>query len=97
MVSRPRSGLPDARIETEVAHELLRPRETFHISNCRLDGKRDDHMDSWDRHQLLNAFISQRRTGKITLDHFEILAKTIELAQMSPDCEVFILGHHLFS
>jgi hypothetical protein len=59
--------LPDARIQTDVADELLRPREALDISNRRLDGQRDDHMDAWNRHQLLNAFFSQRRAGKITL------------------------------
>jgi hypothetical protein len=54
-------------------------------------------MDAWDRHQLLNAFVSQRRAGKITPDHFEILAEPIELAQMPLDGEALVLGHHLLS
>jgi hypothetical protein len=52
-------------------------------------------MDARNRHQLLNAFISQRRASKITLDHFQILAEPVELAQMPLDGETLIPGHHL--
>ena len=95
MVGRPRSGLPDAWIETEVAGELLRPREALDISNRRLDGQRDDHMDAWNRHQQLDAFLNQCRAGQITLDHFEILAEPVELTQMPLDSETLVLGHPL--
>jgi hypothetical protein len=52
------------KIQTET---LPQTREALDISSRRLDGQRDDHMDAWNRHQLLNAFFSQLRAGKITL------------------------------
>ena len=57
--------------------------------------ERYDHVDAWDGHQALDALVRQRRAGEVALDHLEVLAEPIELAQMPLDRKPLILRHDL--
>ncbi|MDR7223696.1 hypothetical protein J2X13_004119 [Aminobacter aminovorans] len=50
----------------------------------RLHRQRDGHIDAWNGHQTLRAFI-ESRTGKIALDKLEVIAQPVELAQVPID------------
>jgi hypothetical protein len=79
-IGRARARLPYARVEAEVADELLRFIEAPHLTDRRHDGERHHHVDAGNRHQLLDTFVRKCRTRKIALDDLEVLAEPIELA-----------------
>src|SRR5215831_12712153 len=82
VVGRPRARLSDARVEAEIADELLGLVETTRLADRRHDGKRHHHVDARDRHQLLDPVVRQSRASKIALDDFKVFAEPIELAQV---------------
>ena len=57
--------------------------------------ERHHHVDAWDRHQPFDALVRQRRAGEIALDHLQVLAEPVELAQMPLDRKPLILRHDL--
>lgn len=95
VISRPWSRLPDTWIEAKVADKLLRFVETGHIANCSHDRERHYHVDARDRHQALDTVVRKSRAGQIALDHFQVLAQPVELAQMPFDREALVLRHDL--
>jgi len=90
-----RARLAHARVEAEVADELLRSVEAPHLANRGHDGKRHDHVDAGDRHQPLDRFVRQRRTSQIALDDLEVVGEPIELAQVTLDGKLFVLRQDL--
>ena len=81
MTGGPWPRLPDARIEAEIADELLRTVEALDRADSRHERQRDDHVDAGNRHQTRDTFVGQRRTGKVALDRLEVFAKPVALAQ----------------
>ena len=57
--------------------------------------ERHHHVDAWDRHQARDALVRQSRAGEIALDHLEVLAEPIELAQVPLDGKPLVLRHDL--
>ena len=84
-----------ARVQAEIADELLRFIEARYLADRRLHGECHDHVDAWDRHQPFDALVRQRRAGEVALDHLQVLAKPVELAQMPFDRQALILRHDL--
>src|SRR5580704_19497707 len=82
MVSGTWSRLPDARIETEITHQLLRLAEAVDVADRRDDGERHDHVDAGDRLQPRDVLAGKSRARQVALDDRQILAEPIELAQM---------------
>ena len=76
VISWSRSGLSDARVETEVADELLGSVETTRLADRRHDGKRHDHIDARDCHQPLDPVVPpepselERRTSSLNKKDF---------------------------
>jgi hypothetical protein len=68
MVSGTRSRLPDARIETEITHELLRIAEAVDVADPCDDGERHDHVDAGDRHQPRDVLVRKSRARQVALD-----------------------------
>jgi hypothetical protein len=95
MVGGAWSGLPDAWVQAEITHKLLRLIETGHLADRRLHRQRDGHVDTGDGHQALHAIISEGRAGKIAFDDLEVVAEPIELTQMPLDRQPLILRHDL--
>jgi len=60
VISRSRSGLSDARVEAEVADELLRLPEASNLADRRHDGERHHHVDARNCHQAFGALVRQR-------------------------------------
>ena len=95
VIGRPRPRLSDARVQAEIADELLRFVEARHLADRRHHGERHHHVDARDRHQPLDALVRQRRAGEVALDHLQVLAEPVELAQMPFDREPLVLRHDL--
>src|SRR5215210_1325142 len=55
MVGRPGSRLPHARVQAEVADELLRALEPLDVADGSLEGERHNHVDARDGHQPLDT------------------------------------------
>ena len=92
MIGWPWPRLPDAWIEAEIADKLLRTVEALGRADSRHERQRDDHVDAGNRHQTRDAFVSQRRAGKVALDRLEVFAKPVELAQMPLDRTALVVG-----
>jgi hypothetical protein len=95
VVGRPRPGLPHTWVQPEIADQLLRSLEARDVADRRLERERYDHVNAWDRHQARDALVRQRRACEIALDHLEVLAEPIELAQVPLDRKPLILRHDL--
>src|SRR5208282_5979499 len=91
------SRLPDARIETEITHELLRLDEAVDVADRCGDGERHDHVDAGDRHQPCDVLVRKSRASQLTLDDRQIPPEPIEFAQMPFDSKAFVLRQDLFT
>ena len=70
--------LADARIETEITHELLGLAEAVDVADRCDDGERHDHVEAWDRHQPGDVLVRESRARPGALDDRQILAEPIE-------------------
>src|SRR5260221_14468523 len=77
------TGLPHARIQTEVAHQLLGRREASDIPYSRQHTARHDGVDAADGHQSTYAWIAKRFLRQFPVDHGQFGGKSIMFAQMS--------------
>ena len=87
--------MPDAGVQAEIAHQLLRTLEARYVADGGHHGERHHHGDARDRHQSLEALIGQRGAGKIALDHLQVLAEAVELAKVPLGHKLLVLRHDL--
>ena len=60
MIGWPRSGLPDARVQPEIADQLLGFGKALDIADRGDQRERHDHINAGDGHQALHSFIGER-------------------------------------
>ena len=96
MVSRPRSRLPHARVQPEIADELLGFGKALDIADRGDQRERDNHINAGDGHQAFCPFVGERRLGKIAFDGFEIVSQPVELAEVALYCQPLIPRQNLF-
>jgi hypothetical protein len=87
--------LPDARVQPEIADQLLGTGKTLDIANRSLQRKRHHHINARNGHQALDTLVGERRSGEIAFDHFEIVAKPVELAQVTLHRQALVAGQDL--
>ena len=73
------TGLAHARVEPEIAHQLLRAGETADIADRRHQPRRNRQIDTGDRHQPLDRHIVQRTLRDLAVEDVEVLGETIKL------------------
>ena len=95
MMGGAKTGLAHARIEPEVADQLLGTLEAGDIADRRHQPGRHRQIDAGDREQSPDRRVIQRALGDLPVKDREILAKPIELAHMPLDREPLIVGHRL--
>ncbi|ESY30770.1 hypothetical protein X747_31995 [Mesorhizobium sp. LNJC384A00] len=86
-----KTGLPDARIEAEVAHQLLRFAEPVDIPDRRNDPGGHDGIDAGDRLKPTDPGIVNRIPGDITIKVYQILSQAIDLTDTSGDRGPFVV------
>jgi len=91
VVGRSRSGLPHTRVQPEIADQLLAAGEAFDIADRRHQRAPHDHIDAGDRHQAVHFLVGERRSG----DHPKIVAKPVELAQVTLHGQTLVAGQDL--
>lgn len=95
MLGKPETGLPDTRVQTDIADEFLGIGKSPYIADRRNQAGSNNEVDAGDREQSLNGWIANRRLCDLALENRQILAQPIELTQMSFDCRGFVIGDHL--
>ena len=60
MVCRARSGLPHARVQPQIADQLLGFGKALDIADRGDQRERDNHINAGDGHQPLHSFIRER-------------------------------------
>ena len=96
MMRRMRSRLPNARIEPEVAHQLLRRRKATDISNRGNQADRHGGIDTVDAEQALDLLILEHCLTEIPIHNLEVLSQAIKLSQPLLDGKPLIQRQRLF-
>ena len=95
MVSRAQTRLTNPRVQSEVAHQLLRALESTNVADrCHQPGG-DCEIHPRDRDQSLDCLIVQRALGDLPLKKLEILAEPIELSNVLLDGEPLVIRQGL--
>ena len=84
--------LTHARIETEVAHQLLGVLEAVDVADRRHEPRRDGEIDAGDRHRPLDRHIVQRALRNLAVEQVEVLCETIKLADVPLDRGTLVVG-----
>ena len=93
VLGEPEPGLPDTRVEPEVAHQLLRAGEAADVADRRDEPGRDRDVDAGDREQPLDRRVIDRRASRdLAVEHVEILAEPVQLAQVPLDRGPLVVG-----
>jgi hypothetical protein len=85
MLGKAKAGLPDPRVETEVADQLLRAREAADVADRRDQACRDRDVDPGDGQQAPHGRIVDGGLCDLVVQHGEVLAEAVELAQVPLD------------
>jgi hypothetical protein len=97
MLGETQSGLPDTGIEPDIANELLRAGKPAHVTDRRGQADRDRQVDAGNCQQALHRRITNCRLGEGATEAAQILAESVELAQMALDGLLLILGQRLLT
>ena len=89
------TGLAHARVEPEIAHQLLRAGETADIADRRHQPRRNRQIDTGDRHQPLDRHIVQRTLRDLAVEDVEVLGETVKLTDMPLDRGALVVGNQL--
>ena len=92
MLSQTEAGLPHPRVQPDIADQLLRAGKAAHIADCRDETGGDDEINTGDREQPLDRRISASCLCDLGVENPEILAQSIELAQVPFDCSALVVG-----
>ena len=95
MLRQTETGLPHARIEPDIAHELFRAGEPADIADRRDDTGSHRQIDAGDGRQPFHGGIVHRRLGDLAVEHGQVLAQPVELALVALDRGCLVLGHGL--
>lgn len=77
--------MADARVEAEVADELVRGGEAAEVADGGADRERDGRIDASDRHQPLHLLACKRDASEISVDQQQLLGVEVELTQKRLD------------
>ena len=89
------AGLLDARVQAEVADELVRRAEAGEVADGGGDRDRDRDVDAGDRHQSPGRLAAQRDARELGVDQPQLLAVEVQLAQQRPDGPALVGGQLL--
>jgi hypothetical protein len=89
------AGLPDPRIEPEVAHEFFRRREPMDVADGRQYAHRHGGVHASNRHQPLDSGLLERLLGEALVHVGEFGAKAVEFSGMAKDDASLVLGERL--
>ena len=95
VVGRAKPGLADARVEAEVADQLLRTVEAGDVAYRRHQPGRHRQVDAGDRQQPVDRHVLERALGDVAVEVGEVLAQPVELADMARDRRPLILRQRL--
>ena len=91
----PVAGLPDARIEADIGHKLLRGGKAVNPADRRHHPDSHDHVDSGDRHETPHVRVVERDAGNIALDGLLGRGLAVIFLEMALDRDPFVLGQDL--
>src|SRR5918996_4234511 len=92
MLGQAEPRLPDPRIEAEVADQLLRSREATDVADRGDQPRGDREIHPGDREQTPYRRIVDGGFCDLAIEHGEVLAEPVELAQMPGDRCTLIIG-----
>ena len=95
MLGHPEAGLPYARVQPDIADQLLWIGKTPDVADRRDQAGRDDQVDAGDRQQSLDRRIVDGRLRDLPVETSQILAEPIEFAQVSVDSGGLVIGNDL--
>ena len=93
VLGRSRSGLPHARVQPEIADQLLGSGKALDIPDRGDQCEGDNHINAGDGHQPLHPFIGKCRLGETAFDRFEIVGAADAVAgpAKSDDCHSLVV------
>jgi hypothetical protein len=95
MLREPEAGLPHPRVEAYVADELLGAGEPAHVAD-RSDQAGSDHkVHTGNGQQSLDRWVVDGSLCDVSVEHVEVFAEPIELAQMPRDRGPLIVRQRL--
>src|ERR1700722_13685609 len=89
------AGLPNPRVEPEVADELFGRGEPIYVADGRQDTHRDRDVYTCDRHQMLDPRFREGLLCEALVHIREFGAKAVEFTGMAKDDASLILGKRL--
>ena len=95
MLGGPEAGLSYARVQADIADQLLRIGETADVTDRRDQAGSNNQVDAGDREQLLHCRITDGRLRDLSPENRQILAQPIEFAQVSFDRGALVIGDDL--
>ena len=85
----------DARVQPEIADQLLRVGKAVDGTDRRHDADRNDHVDPWDRYQPLRVLVRQNVPCQVSLDYAEIVSEPVIFPHVALDRKTLIRRHGL--
>jgi hypothetical protein len=89
------SGLLEARVQPEIADELVRRGEALEVADGGGDRHRHGDVDAGDRHQPLGVLTSHGDPRELLVDQRQLLAVEVQLAQQRRDGLALVGGQRL--
>ena len=90
------SRLVHARVQPEVADQLLRAGKTFDVADRRYDADGDYHVDPGDRHEPLRLFVRQRALRQVSLDDGQVFSEPVVFSQVTFDGKLLVRRQDCF-
>jgi len=85
----------NARVQPEVADQLLRAGKTLDVTDRRHDADGHHHVDPRDRHEPLRMLVRQGAPRQVPLDHAQIFSEPIVFPRVSLDRVALVRGEDL--